>query len=207
MQRKTKLAGRLTLFAGVTAGAIMLGGCSAGDEGPEPSAGREQSASIEKAEDQPVQEDPEEERDQTESPNYADRFEERDQFIKAQQQPLGSDTLEAVTPEQKELIRALQTYYENRGQPWSSADETFALMLTLNACEQAILDGHEVTDESLISHFATSPVLTEEAAEISGNSHEEYVQFGAFLGVSGMEFICPADFPNWQKAYDTHYGN
>lgn len=137
--------------------------------------------------------------------DMADRFAERDAFVAAQQLPLDGSLLTATTPEQKEFIANQRAYMESNGIEWSAEAESIYLAAAADGCETAILNGHEIDTADFQAHVGSSPLF---AAVLSGLEGEKRTAGEANLAsimVYGMGYMCPADAPQWQAAYDETY--
>jgi hypothetical protein len=133
------------------------------------------------------------------APAQNDVLSEREAFISEQQLAPGSKTLAAVTPAQKAFIEQQRASApDGRMTPQT---ETLLLASTLDACETAILNSHDVDADILRGHVATSPIFATLAAD------DLIVERGmATLMITGMGYLCPDDAPQWRTAFAEVYG-
>lgn len=149
--------------------------------------------------------DPTPDAEPTEEPGsgIGDALTEREEFMRTQDQPMDGSLLTAKTPEQKAFIAEAKTYIEGSGGVWDAQTESYALALTLDACETSILNGHNIDEDTVRTDATTSPLL---AALIQGVPAEQKagVTSGLMnLAVTGVGHVCPADVDQWQTAVDT----
>lgn len=135
-----------------------------------------------------------------------DAFAERDQFMRDQQFPTDDSWLTAVTDGQKEFIEWRRADVENQGGEFTERDEHITLALASDACETAILNGHNVDSAILKSHIETSPLI----AVIIGDSDSERAKdiewTLGYISVYGMKFMCESDYEPWRAVFDDVYG-
>lgn len=140
------------------------------------------------------------------SAGTGDTLAERDAFIAAQQQPLDGSTLAAVTEAQREFVAFERAAVEARGETWTPEHEDLVLRLTLDGCETAILNAHEVTPDVVRVHAETSPILrpfipAEAPAEQRTLIERNLMSFV----VTGSSYLCPADAEQWKAAFTEVY--
>ena len=148
----------------------------------------------------------------TEQPDMDDALAERDQFVEDQQLPLDGSPLSAVTPEQKQFIEEQRTHVEEQGGAWTPEAESLTLALTADACETAILNGHESDASTVQTHIDTSPLFMSQLPETMPEDQRAQAEIGmADIMVYGMQHMCPADFSQWSDAvmeiYPEYYGS
>jgi hypothetical protein len=132
-----------------------------------------------------------------------DPLQEREEFMKAQRLPLDGTPLTAQTEEQKEYIRTQREHVLTNGGEWSKQDETFALALAADACETAILSSHDVNADKVETHIHTSPLFQSLAPEGMNNlPNNAAIMGGASIMIYGMYYMCPADYAQWQNAFE-----
>ena len=132
---------------------------------------------------------------------------ERDRFIEEQQLPLDGSPLKAVTPQQKKFIAQQQDEYKNLGLPWGEQEEWISLALAADACETAILSGHESNDFTLRTHAMTSPLIMELTSGADASQQQAATQGAMKTAVLGMSYMCPADHPAWSESFETINGD
>lgn len=142
--------------------------------------------------------------DPTEDPGsgVGDALVEREEFMRTQKQPTDGSLLVAKTPEQRDFIAEAKQYVESNGGVWDAQTESYALALTLDACETSILNGHAVDEMTVRTHATTSPLL---AALTQGAPEEQRAALTSGLmnlAVTGIGHVCPADVDQWQSAVD-----
>ena len=140
----------------------------------------------------------------TEEPGngIGDALAEREDFMRTQQQPTDGSLLAAKTPEQKAFVAEAKEYIEGSGGVWDAQTESYALALTLDACETSILNGHKVDESTVRTHASTSPLL---AALIQGAPAEQQAALKSGLmnlAVTGVRHVCPTDFDQWKESVD-----
>lgn len=140
----------------------------------------------------------------TEEPGsgIGDALAEREEFMRTQDQPMDGSLLVAKTPEQKAFVAEAKEYIEGSGGVWDAQTESYALALTLDACETSILNGHKIDENTVRTHATTSPLL---AALIQGVPAEQKagVTSGLMnLAVTGVGHVCPADQGQWKDSVD-----
>ena len=140
----------------------------------------------------------------TEEPGsgIGDALAEREEFMRTQEQPMDGSLLAAKTPEQKAFVAEAKEYIEGSGGVWDAQTESYALALTLDACETSILNGHKIDKNTVRTHATTSPLL---AALIQGVPAEQKagVTSGLMnLAVTGVGHVCPADQSQWKDSVD-----
>lgn len=172
----------------------------------------EEGTGIDEVEDEDSEGGPEEPGTQEEEGEFADAFEERDQFLEDQQLPLDGSPLEATTPEQKEFIESQREYVESQGGTWSAEAETLTLALSLDACENAILAFHDADQETVLMHIETSPIFNQLIPpDVSEQEREGFEAELAGTMVYGMQYICPDDHERWETIihdlYAEHLGD
>lgn len=142
---------------------------------------------------------------------FAEAFEERDQFLEDQQLPLDGSPLEATTPEQQDFIDSYRQDVEAAGGTWSTELETVTLGKTLDACETAILNFHEADEETVSMHILSSPLFDALIPADAAEQERELLEADlAATMVYGMSYICPDDHEQWapivQDMYPEHLG-
>lgn len=160
----------------------------------EPAPSLEPAPSIEPAPDSEPTEEP--------GSGISDALAERETFMRTQQQPMDGSLLAAKTPEQQAFVAEAKEYIEGSGGVWDATTESYALALTLDACETSILNGHKIDENTVRTHASTSPLL---AALIQGVPAEQKagVTSGLMnLAVTGVRHVCPADFDQWNASVD-----
>lgn len=204
-RRKLSTAARNAMIAAIAV--IVLGGASALTftlvSGAQGDTERAASTPTTTSEPQATPDSSSRDAESDSSGGFADMFEERDEFMKAQQQPVGDEVLTAVTPEQKELVAEARAHVEQKGEIWDEEQESLVLVLALNACETSILNGHDINESTVQMHVATSPVLT---ALLQGATEEQRVSAVTGLmnlTVTGTTYLCPADSEQWSSAVQT----
>lgn len=140
-------------------------------------------------------------------PNLSGAFKERDQFFQDQRLPMDGSPLKAVTPKQKEFIARMDSEYTKLGATWSDQDESIALALTSDACETSILNSHNLDETSVRTHVSTSPLIGSLVGQAAPEQKGQATNGLAKTLVIGTEYMCPADHPQWQAAFDSVNGN
>ena len=126
--------------------------------------------------------------------------------MEEQQLPLDGSALVAVTDAQKQFISEQRAYAESQGVEWSAWQESFYLALTADACETSILNGHEVDADRLAMHVESSPLFARVLSGLSKADRATGEQNVASAMVFGTRFLCPADAPQWEQAFEERYG-
>lgn len=137
----------------------------------------------------------------------AEALAQRDRFLAEQQLPTDSSMLVAVTPEQKEFIAQQREYLESQGVAWTEQHETIYLAAAVDACETAILNGHDVDAALLDAHVTSSPIFQTVLGDLEGQEREAGERNLVSIMVFGAGFICPDDAPGWEAAFDEVYGS
>lgn len=114
--------------------------------------------------------------------------------------------LVAVTEPQKEFVSQQRAYFESQGGTWTPETEWIALALAADACETSILNFHEVTASTAQAHIATSPLIAAMVQGLEGAERTAGERNVVSIMVFGAGFLCPADGPQWQAAFDELYG-
>ncbi|WP_244302887.1 DUF2510 domain-containing protein [Leucobacter coleopterorum] len=207
-RRKLSPAVAITMIAAIVV--VVLGGASAltvallnGAQGDGKGVA---SAPTTIPDPRPIPEPNEQDVDKGDSNKFDGVFEERDEFMKEQQQPVGDDLLSAKTPEQKALVAEARAHVEQNGREWGVEGESLVLVLALNACETSILNGHDINESTVQMHAATSPII---AATLQGATEEQRVTATTGLmnlTVTGTSYLCPADTAQWSSAVDATGG-
>ncbi len=136
-----------------------------------------------------------------------DAFAERDRFFEEQQLPRDGSLLVAVTPAQQAFIAAQREYIESQGATWTAQEESVSLALAADACETAILNGHDVDASTLEAHVATSPLFAALIPADADDATRTAIEGNlASTMVYGAGFLCPDDSVDWQSAYAEVYG-
>ncbi len=138
--------------------------------------------------------------------DYDKVFAERDEFFEAQQLPLGSNNLSAVTDEQHAFIDEMQAYYESEGFCWNAEMESTVLALALNGCESSILNGHQLDEFAVQTYALSSPLIAELTQGTSEADRITYTGNLMDVVVTGTYYLCPADHDQW-KMYVEQIGD
>lgn len=138
---------------------------------------------------------------------FGNQLIERDAFFKDQQLPLDGTPLVAVTKEQQEFIARERAFLESNGVAWGGAEqESIYLALAADACETAILNGHEIDKDLLITHVQSSPIFAGLIpAELTGAEHTAAERNVASIMVAGTGYLCKQDAAQWMEAFEATY--
>lgn len=127
-------------------------------------------------------------------------FAERDAFMAAQ--GFGDHVPDATTAPQNAYIDAVRATFESSGTNWDPEYAGLYLALTSDACETSILNGHQIDTDLVLLYLATEPVIqqmipTEATPEQRVPFERHYLQ----AAVAGVSQLCPADYEQWDAAY------
>ncbi|QIM16879.1 DUF2510 domain-containing protein [Leucobacter insecticola] len=164
------------------------------------SSNNDQPTSTEAAKPAPTQKPDTSDEEEYSTPDFNALFEERDQFMQDQQQPIDGSLLAAKTPAQQAFVAEARAQVEQNGGVWDVQTESIALALALDACEGSILNGHTMTVETVRLHAATSPLIGVVAGSGTEAQRTEIVAGLMKLVVTGTSHLCPADSAQWSSA-------
>lgn len=139
--------------------------------------------------------------------NNGDVFAERDRFRRDQPLPTGDSPVKAVTPEQKEFIARMKSEYASQGANWTNKAESLALVMTSDACEASILNSHSLDEAAVRSHVSASPFIAYVVGQAPPDKRVAVTNAMARTLVTGTEYMCPDDHPQWQAAFDAINGD
>lgn len=182
---------------------LTLAGCAGSNDGDSPMPTSPEVTDAPASADAPSDE-PTEQSDPDESA-LEEAFLERDQFFEDQNVPLGDVLEKPVTQTQKDFIDSQREYTLSNGGEWSEMHEQIALALTFDACENAILNSHDVDAATLDAHIATSPLFELLLQDQPADQQEATEANLTSIMLYGMTYICPADYDQWFDAAATLY--
>ena len=200
----TTIRRTIAVTSAVLAAGLMLSACSAADAAPD--AKPSSKATPEASAKEPVPGAEASEGSEDGPVDFEAALAERDQFIADQGMPLDGTPLVAHTDAQKEFIGREKAFVESQGQMWSAEAESTYLALAMDACETSILQGHRVTQDTLVVHVASSPLFQAMLpAEITGEERRVGERNTSAKMITGVSYLCEADTAHWVEAFNAVY--